>query len=116
MQWVLDEWVVDHIMVVWLRAPKDIMNMGLVCREWYNCARRVLLNKPEARAVNTLTEAYRLGWPCVIAHCLSLPQHREAAEFPAKRVLEACLGKKRRLLRLISRGHSSRSLVVPITQ
>jgi len=94
----MDDLAVEIIMVRWLRAPKYIMNMGLACRRWRQIAHRILLEMPEARNVNTLIEAYKLGWPCVIEKQLA---SSEIASFPCMDMIGACVGKNKNQLRHI---------------
>jgi len=95
---MLDDHIVHNIMVKWLRTPKDIMNMGLVCRQWYFVAKRILLERPEAKNVNTLMDAFKLGWPCVIAFKMASSDVRL---FPGMEIIEACVRKDRKRLRYI---------------
>lgn len=101
MQDAIDDLVVTNIMTSLLADPKEVMNMGLACRRWYYIARMLLLNTPQARGVRCLTDAYRLGWPCVITYQLSMPCNSEAAKFPGMEIIGACIGRNKRQLRYI---------------
>ena len=96
---VSNEWVARYIMVNLLKRPKEIMNMGLVCKSWYIVAKKVLLDRPEARKITSLTDAYRLGWPCVIDHVKTLPENEKIYDKYRSDVLSACISRNRKALR-----------------
>ena len=84
--------VIYCIMAYGFKKPQDVMNFGLTCRAWYKIAKEILLNTPQALAVTSLPQAYRLGWPCVI----EFHSTKEALDsFPGIELYGACLRKKR---------------------
>lgn len=97
-----DQWSIRSIMVIGLREPREIMNMGLVCRDWYKIAKDILLSMPEAKKINSLTEAYRLGWPCVIKLHIDINKSEKKSLFPCMDIIGACVGKNRKELKRIA--------------
>lgn len=91
MQDILDDFVVEKIMTIGLKSPKEIMNMGLACRRWYRVAKSVLMGTPEAVKATTFARSSVLGWPCLVLHSI-----QNVKEYPDLDLLAACLGHNRR--------------------
>lgn len=98
----MDQWSIRNIMVIGLQEPREIMNMGLACRDWYKIAKEVLLSMPEATRVTSLTSAYKLGWPCVIEFHINIAKSERRDLFPCMDIIGACISRNRKEIKSIA--------------